>query len=85
MVRATVERALTMARELGAKTIAMPALATGYGHLSIEQFAEGLAGAMQKDWSSIKRLTIVVRKPEAAIAIQRSLNRPRQDDRRPTK
>jgi O-acetyl-ADP-ribose deacetylase (regulator of RNase III) len=49
LVRETVQRALTMAREFGAKTVVMPALATGYGHLSVEPFAEArLTGARSR-------------------------------------
>jgi O-acetyl-ADP-ribose deacetylase (regulator of RNase III) len=69
-----VERALGLARGLGAKAVAMPALATGYGHLTIEQFAEAFSQAMQADWSPIEQLTVVVRKPENATAIQSRLD-----------
>ena len=75
MVRETVERALTMARGLDAKVVAMPALATGYGHLSIEQFAEAFAQATRKDWSPIERLVVIVRKPENATAVRDALDR----------
>jgi len=57
----------------------MPALATGYEHLSIEQFAEAFPQAMNKDWSPIERLAVVVRKPENAIAMQDSLGRKGHD------
>jgi O-acetyl-ADP-ribose deacetylase len=73
MVRETVEHALTLARELGAKSVAMPALATGYGHLSIEQFAEAFARSMLADWSPIERIAVIVRNRENAIAIQEVL------------
>ncbi len=75
MVRETVGRALALARKLGAMTIAMPALATGYGHLSIEHFAEAFAQAMSTDWSPIQRLVVVVRSPENATVIKDFLDR----------
>ncbi len=72
IVRRTVAAALSRARELGARTVVMPALATGYGHLSMEQFAAGLAEAIEADdWAPIERLVVVVRKPEDADAIRR--------------
>jgi O-acetyl-ADP-ribose deacetylase len=74
IVRQTVECVLKTARRLGAKTVAMPALATGYGHLSMEQFAEGFslaADAVGVDWSPIEHLIVVVRKPENADTIRR--------------
>ena len=71
LVRQTVEHAFSAAKHLGAKTVAMPALATGYGRLSMEQFASALAEALKADWSSIERLVVVVRKPENADTIRR--------------
>jgi O-acetyl-ADP-ribose deacetylase (regulator of RNase III) len=38
LVAATIVTALTQARELGARTVSVPALATGFGPLSIEEF-----------------------------------------------
>lgn len=74
LVRHTVERALSTARQLGARTVAMPALATGYGHLTIDQFASGLAEAMRANWSPIERLVVVVRKQENADTVKRFVN-----------
>src|SRR5262249_21140577 len=42
LVAATIVRALTEARELGARVVTLPALATGFGPLSMEEFAEAL-------------------------------------------
>jgi O-acetyl-ADP-ribose deacetylase (regulator of RNase III) len=66
LVRQTLERALSIAKGLEARTVAMPTLATGYGHLTMEQFSLGLAGAMDSDWTPIETLTVVVQKPENA-------------------
>lgn len=70
LVRTTVESALAAARQLGARTVVMPALATGYGHLSMEQFAEAFATATQADWSPVESLTVVVRTPENAAIVE---------------
>jgi O-acetyl-ADP-ribose deacetylase (regulator of RNase III) len=73
LVRHTLERAFDTARRLEARTVAMPTLATGYGHLSMEQFALALAEAMDTDWSPIEHLVVVVRKPDDADTIRRIL------------
>ena|ERR1700676_5318464 len=49
-VRRTLERALDMAQELGAMTVVMPALATGYGHLAMEEFGTAFAQAINAEW-----------------------------------
>jgi O-acetyl-ADP-ribose deacetylase (regulator of RNase III) len=73
LVQQTVESALRTAQRLKATTVAMPALATGYGRLSMEQFAEGLAAATGTDWSPVAELVVVVQPPENADIIRRYL------------
>jgi O-acetyl-ADP-ribose deacetylase (regulator of RNase III) len=68
-----IGRALCMARELGALTVAMPALATGYGHLTIEEFAKGLSQALQTDWRPIRQVTVVVREAEYEVILRKML------------
>jgi O-acetyl-ADP-ribose deacetylase len=64
IVRRTLERAIATAQALKAKSVAMPTVATGFGHLSIEQFAESLSLAMKTNWSPIEPVVVVVRTPE---------------------
>jgi O-acetyl-ADP-ribose deacetylase (regulator of RNase III) len=45
LITETVRKALGLASLEGARCVALTALATGYGHLSIAQFAEGLCPA----------------------------------------
>jgi O-acetyl-ADP-ribose deacetylase (regulator of RNase III) len=71
LVREAMKRAFRMAQQLGAKTVAMPALATGYGHLSFEEFAFGLLEAIQDDWSPVNHLTVVVRTAAYADCLRR--------------
>ena len=73
LVERTVARALDQARQLGASTVAMPAMATGYGHLTMEQFAEGLAQALRRDWSPLVRLTVVLRRDDAVRIVSRAI------------
>ena len=80
VIECTVRTVLTEARRLGAKTVAMPYLATGYGHLSMEQFAAGFAQAIEaEDWAPIERVVVVVRKEDDAEIIRRTLARKRQE------
>ena len=62
----------------------MPALATGYGHLSMAEFAEGLAAAMAVDWPTVERLTVVVRTPENAAILQQTIADAKLDSAPPT-
>jgi len=73
LVRHTIETALKQAQELGAATVAMPSLATGYGPLSMEQFAQALSAAVQPEWPGIEQLSVVVRSEENAEIIMRVL------------
>jgi O-acetyl-ADP-ribose deacetylase len=82
IVERTVRTALATAVGLGARTVAMPALATGYGHLSMEQFATGFAQVVAtNDWAPIERLVIVVRSQENVELIRRALECSRQQSR----
>src|SRR4051794_6946362 len=51
LVANTIIAALTQARELGARTVTIPALATGFGPLSVEDFAAALRQATARDWT----------------------------------
>ena len=74
LVKQVIESALGAAESLGAITVAMPMLATGYGPLTVEHFGRALADAVRRDWSSIEHLTIVVRRDEDADVLQVRLN-----------
>ena len=74
LVKQAIESALGTARSLGAVTVTMPMLATGYGPLKAEQFALAVTDAIHRDWSPLDHLTIVVRKDEDAVALRTRLN-----------
>jgi O-acetyl-ADP-ribose deacetylase (regulator of RNase III) len=76
LVAETIVRALTQARELNARTVTMPALATGFGPLSMEEFAEALSRATARDWSPLETLKVVLRDPAAADTVRAGLARP---------
>ena len=73
-IECTLRTVLTESRRLGAKTVAMPALATGYGHLSMEQFAAGFVRAVATgECAPIERVVVVVRKEEDAEIIRHAM------------
>src|SRR5262249_19657657 len=61
LVARPLTSALTHARDLGARTVSLPALATGFGPLSMEEFATALARATAQDWTPLDTLKVVLR------------------------
>ncbi len=76
LVADTIAEALTQARELGARTVTMPALATGFGPLSTEEFATALSQATARDWSPLGVLKVVLLRQEDADTVRAVLARP---------
>jgi O-acetyl-ADP-ribose deacetylase (regulator of RNase III) len=64
LVAATIVKALTQARDLGARVVSLPALATGFGPLSMEDFATALGQALQRDWTPLETLKVVLKQEE---------------------
>jgi O-acetyl-ADP-ribose deacetylase (regulator of RNase III) len=75
LVAETIGRTLTLARELKARTVTMPALATGFGPLSMAEFAMALSRATARDWSPLEVLKVVVRREEDAGTVREVLDR----------
>jgi O-acetyl-ADP-ribose deacetylase (regulator of RNase III) len=75
LVAETIVRALTRARELGAKTVSIPALATGFGPLSMEEFATALGRAVERDWTPLNTLKVVLKHQEEAEKVQGALEK----------
>jgi hypothetical protein len=73
LVRDTIIRALSRARELGARTVNLAALATGFGPLLMEDFAGALRQALARDWTPLELLRVVVRHEEEAAKIREVL------------
>ena len=73
IVQAIVEKALAMAAGLGARRVALTALATGYGKLTMRQFAEGIAPLTRVDFPPIHEVVICVRNVNDQQAIEASL------------
>jgi O-acetyl-ADP-ribose deacetylase (regulator of RNase III) len=73
LVRDTIIRALSQASTLGAQTVTLAALATGFGPLLMEEFAQALQQALEQDWTSLEALTVVVKQEEEAARIREVL------------
>ncbi|MGN6366939.1 MAG: macro domain-containing protein [Phycisphaerae bacterium] len=69
-----VTLSLERAASLGAKRVALTALATGYGRLTLEQFAEGATSALTRSFA-LDTLTIWVRHADEAERIERVFRR----------
>lgn len=70
LVRDTIIKALTRARELDARTVTLAALATGFGPLLMEDFANALRQALRQNWTPLEILSIVVKHEEEAARIR---------------
>ena len=73
LVASTIGTALAQARDLGAKTVTLPALATGFGPLAMADFAAALKQALARDWSPIERLKVVLRNEDDADTVRAAL------------
>jgi O-acetyl-ADP-ribose deacetylase (regulator of RNase III) len=65
--------ALKEAAALGARTVATPALATGYGPLTLSQFGSALAAAIKGDFPPVDELRVVLRRREDMEEVLRAL------------
>jgi O-acetyl-ADP-ribose deacetylase (regulator of RNase III) len=73
LVASTITTALTQACELGARVVSLPALATGFGPLSMEDFAAALGQATRHDWSPLETLKVVLRQEADAETVRNAL------------
>jgi O-acetyl-ADP-ribose deacetylase (regulator of RNase III) len=54
---------LCQANALGARTVALTAIATGYGRMPMSEFAVGLREILSNDFPSVERVIIALRSP----------------------
>jgi len=71
VIAALIRTALTEAADLGAKTVATPALATGYGPLSMDEFGAALASAASGSYPGIDELRVVLRDADNVERVRR--------------
>ncbi|MEZ6101088.1 MAG: macro domain-containing protein [Pirellulaceae bacterium] len=82
LVRDTLRTALGMANDLGAKTVASPTLATGYGPLTISDFGRAVRPLVNESRFEAITLELVVRSEENRVELQEAINALRIDDKR---
>lgn len=75
-VRDTLRVALALAADLGARTVATPALATGYGPLTMGAFAAALREALGAATPPLEELRVVLRRPADAALVRAGLEAP---------
>jgi O-acetyl-ADP-ribose deacetylase len=73
IVAGVVRAALREAARRGARTIALAALATGYGKLTIGEFGRRLAGLIDEEVPPISAVTVVVRGAGDATELARAV------------
>jgi O-acetyl-ADP-ribose deacetylase (regulator of RNase III) len=74
LARQTIETAMGMASEMGAASVALPALATGYGNLKVEEFGRALREALEAEYPGVQELRVVVRREDQAAAIRKEIS-----------
>lgn len=72
----TLREAFRQAAALKVRSLATPALATGYGPLKMEQFGEALALALEDAPRELVKLRVVLRKDADVEAVRRALGVP---------
>jgi O-acetyl-ADP-ribose deacetylase (regulator of RNase III) len=61
IVHQVVEKSLQMAAGLGARRVALTALATGFGRLSMEKFAEGILPLRTAQYRPLNEVVVCVK------------------------
>ena len=61
-----IDKSLQMAAAAGASTVALAAIGTGYGRLSMSQFAAALEKVAKTDYAPLEKVVIGLRKVEDA-------------------
>ena len=71
IVTAAIVKSLEMASALNAETVSLTAIATGYGRMSIEDFASAVLPVVPMEFSPIKNVDICLTKQDAARELAR--------------
>ena len=75
LVCKTLVGAFQLADAFAAHSVAVPALATGYGPLSHQQFANAFIKAIHDNYFLVERINLVLDSPEAKTAVSEVLDR----------
>lgn len=60
LITQIVRQALRLAAAEKAQTVALTALATGFGHLSVRQFAQGLRPLLQESFPPVEEIVVAI-------------------------
>jgi O-acetyl-ADP-ribose deacetylase len=74
LVSKIIIKALTMANSLSAATITLPALATGYGRLTMEDFAKSLKMALRTYFPAIEEIRVVLSDEKSLTIVHEELS-----------
>lgn len=74
IIARVLEKAFRLAAELGAKKVAVVALATGFGRLSMREFANGLRESIRNAYPPIETVSVCMEKVDQAEAIRAVLH-----------
>jgi O-acetyl-ADP-ribose deacetylase (regulator of RNase III) len=74
LVRSTVGKALMMASKNDARRVTLTALATGYGRLDIQTFAEAIQPLMFCNFEPIDEVIVCVRREEQRKELAQAIN-----------
>src|ERR1041385_366493 len=76
IIASITEKALSVAASYFAKKVALTALATGFGHLTMEQFADGIRPLRNMEFSPIEEVCIVLMDEGQVLKLVAALNNP---------
>lgn len=73
LITGTVRSALTLASNEGARSVAITALATGFGRLSIAQFADGIRPVLFERFPPIEKVVVAIHDGSAFQELRNAL------------
>lgn len=81
VVRAVVDKCLARAAALGAKSVSLTALATGYGRLSMDGFAQAIAPLQKAEYPPLELVRVCVRNPSDEADLKAAMAKHSSRDR----
>jgi O-acetyl-ADP-ribose deacetylase (regulator of RNase III) len=75
VIEAVTGKALQVAAELQARRVALTALATGFGRLSMSDFAKGIKPLLKREFGAVEEVVLCVRSQEQRHELTSSLGK----------
>jgi O-acetyl-ADP-ribose deacetylase (regulator of RNase III) len=73
LIATSITNSLAAAAELGARTVALAAIGTGYGRMPLEGFASAVLLVQKQDFPPLEEVVICLRKKADVDALQRAI------------